>query len=283
MNFLAVDVETANADFSSICAVGFVYFKAGVVTQRLHFLVNPEAHFEPMNISIHGIRPEDVMNAPTMAMIFPKINDALNSAVVVHHTHFDKVALCRAAVRYGFNVPTCQWLDTARVARRAWVQFSKRGYGLRDLAATLDFQFEHHNAVEDAFAAGTILLRAMRDTSLSLDDWISRVEKPISGDAGKRIVRDGNESGPLSGEVVVFTGALSITRAEAADMAAKMGCDVAAGVTKKTTMLVVGDRDIVERPTTAKTAKHLKAEKLMSEGQQIKILCERDFRFLVQY
>jgi DNA polymerase-3 subunit epsilon len=283
MNFLAVDVETANADFSSICAIGFVYFKEGQVAQRLHFLVNPETHFEPMNISIHGVRPEDVANAPTMATIFPKIDAALSTAIVVHHTHFDKVALCRAAEKYGFTAPTCQWLDTARVARRAWVQFSRRGYGLRDLAAEFDFQFEHHNAVEDAFAAGSIMLRAIQDTGISLDDWLLRVEKSIAGDANKRISREGDESGPLAGEVVVFTGALSITRAEAANLAAKIGCDVAPGVTKRTTMLVVGDGDIVERPATIKTAKHKKAEKLISEGQRIKILCERDFRSLVHY
>lgn len=31
MDFVALDVETANADLASICAIGLVHFKAGEV------------------------------------------------------------------------------------------------------------------------------------------------------------------------------------------------------------------------------------------------------------
>ena len=41
----------------------------------------------------------------------------------------------------------------------------------------------------------------------------------------------------------MFTGALGVPRREAADMAAAAGCDVAANVTNKTTLLVVGTQD----------------------------------------
>jgi DNA polymerase-3 subunit epsilon len=48
---------------------------------------------------------------------------------------------------------------------------------------------------------------------------------------------------PLPAEVLAFTGALEITRAEAADLAAKAGCTVGQGVTKHTTILIVGNQD----------------------------------------
>ena len=282
MNFLAVDVETANADFASICAVGFVYFKDGAVSKRLGLLINPEDEFDPVNIGIHGIEAAHVASAPTMAQIFPAINNALNTTVVVHHTHFDKVALCRAAERYGFSSPACKWLDSARVARRAWKQYSKRGYGLRNLATEFGIEFEHHNAVEDAYAAGEILLRALRETNLSIEEWLLQLDSRSSGSRyAKRIMRSGNAEGPLAGEVLVFTGSLSIPRAEAADLAAETGCEVAGGVTKETTILVVGDDDV--RSKNGKSTKYLKAEKLIMEGQPIKILRESDFRQLVFY
>ncbi len=41
----------------------------------------------------------------------------------------------------------------------------------------------------------------------------------------------------------MFTGALEIARREAADLAAAIGSEVAQSVTKKTTLLVVGDLD----------------------------------------
>lgn len=80
---------------------------------------------------------------------------------------------------------------------------------------------------------------------------------------------------------MVFTGALEIPRREAADLAATIGCSVTAGVTKKTSLLVVGDQDVSKLAGKTKSSKHRKAERLISEGQRIRILKESDFRELV--
>jgi DNA polymerase-3 subunit epsilon len=52
-------------------------------------------------------------------------------------------------------------------------------------------------------------------------------------------------------------------------------------VTKKTTLLVVGDQDIKKLGGNEKSSKHRKAEELIQQGHAIRILCESDFRFLV--
>ena len=59
--FIALDVETANADLASICAIGLVHFKGGAPFKSLTILVDPEDDFDPVNVSIHCIRPEDVL------------------------------------------------------------------------------------------------------------------------------------------------------------------------------------------------------------------------------
>jgi DNA polymerase III epsilon subunit-like protein len=172
-DFLAVDVETANSDMASICSIGLVYFKDSQPVRRLTILVNPKDRFDAINVSIHGIRPEHVANAPTMCEAMPVVASALATAVVVHHTHFDRTALCQAAAKHGFPEPTCRWLDSARVARRAWERFARRGYGLADLAAEFEIEFKHHDACEDARAAGLVLLKAMEATGLSIDEWVA--------------------------------------------------------------------------------------------------------------
>ena len=64
-------------------------------------------------------------------------------------------------------------------------------------------------------------------------------------------------------------------------MAATVGCRVEEGVTKKTTLLVVGDQDAMRlAPGQAKSSKHLKAEQLMAKGQGIRILRKSDFAAL---
>jgi len=65
-------------------------------------------------------------------------------------------------------------------------------------------------------------------------------------------------------------------------MAAAIGCRVGQGVTKKTTLLVVGDQDIKRLAGHKKSSKHRKAEALISEGQPIRVLRETDFQELVR-
>jgi DNA polymerase-3 subunit epsilon len=176
----------------------------------------------------------------------------------------------------------CSWLDTALVARRAWPQFANSGYGLANLARQFDISFQHHDALHDARAAGTILLRAMDETGLDLLQWADRCRLSISGNPKGRERRDGDGDGPMLGEIVVFTGALSMPRREAADMAHIAGGRVDPGVTKETTILVVGDQDLERLAGFTKSSKHQKVEKLIASGKPIRILVESDFMALVQ-
>jgi DNA polymerase III subunit epsilon len=276
-SFAAIDVETANADFASICQIGIVCFAAdGTIVDEWQSLVNPEDHFDPINVTIHRITEETVVGAPTWPAVVAAVADRL-SGMAVSHTAFDRVSMNRAFARYGLLTPTVTWLDSARVARRAWPDHcGRRGYGLRSVADMLALEFVHHVAVEDARIAGQIILCAIRDTGLSVEDWFRRVEHPISP-----IAQTGNPEGPLFGYSVTFTGALSMARADAARLAADAGCDVKNSVTHETTLLVVGDQDIRHLAGHEKSSKHRKAEELIRAGQVIRIICERDFLELV--
>lgn len=279
--FVAIDFETANADLASICQIGAVTFERGVAREAWGTLVNPEDYFDEINVSIHGIDERKVRKAP----IFPKISGALaarvGGQVVVSHTSFDRVALSQALTKYQLEEIPCTWLDSARVARRAWTEFARVGYGLNNVCGKLGIEYQAHDAVEDARAAGEVLLRAMKQTGLDLPGWLARVKTPIDPEATKPIAYDGNPDGPLFGEEIVFTGALTLRRREAAALAAKAGCDVAPGVKKSTTLLVVGDQDVRKLAGHEKSAKHRKAERLIANGQRIRILRESDFVRLI--
>jgi DNA polymerase-3 subunit epsilon len=125
----------------------------------------------------------------------------------------------------------------------------------------------------------------MMDTGLGINEWMTRVNQPINpqgANAEHGPKRTGNPDGELFGEVIVFTGALSMPRSEAANVAAHEGCGVSANVGKDTTMLVVGDADIRRFAGHDKSSKHRKAEALIMQGQPIRILCERDFLALLR-
>ena len=243
-------------------------FRARPAFSEWYSLIDPGDYFDPVNVSIHGIDESMVLGAPVYKEISGVIEQLLRDATVVTHTHFDRVAMHQAANRWTIEPPCCTWLDSARVARRTWAECARSGYGLADVCRLIGYEFQHHNALEDAKAAGHVLLAAMEETGLDLEGVLRRVRQPIdpsNGSSGSAIRREGNPDGPLFGEVVVFTGALEIPRREAADLAAAVGCEVAQGVTKATTLLVVGDMDVKRLAGYEKSSKHRKAARLLDQ------------------
>jgi DNA polymerase-3 subunit epsilon len=284
MDFVALDFETANPSFSSVCQVGAAVFVDGQLTDTFSSLVDPEDYFHPVNISIHGLDEDAVRGAPAFPEVYRRLSPLLADKVVVCHSSFDRTVMTRSTARFGLQNPSCRWLDSTRVVRRTWPQYAARGYGLANLAADLGIAFTHHDATEDARATGLVLLRALAESGLSIEEWFARIEQPIDLTTAGPISRAGDPNGILYGEVVVFTGALSLPRREAADLAAAVGCEVDPGVTKRTTLLVVGDQDVSKLADgQTKSAKHLKAEALAAAGAPIRIVGESDFSALVSF
>jgi DNA polymerase-3 subunit epsilon len=179
MDFVVIDVETANADVGSICQVGIASFREGALADAWVSLVNPCDYFSAANVSIHGIHSHHVQDAPTWEEIFPEVVRRLRENIVVSHTHFDKVALERACNRSSLEPCPCTWLDSARVVRMAWPQFSRSGYGLTNVAKYFGIEYRAHDALEDARCAGLLLLRAVAETGLSPEQWLVRAAQPI--------------------------------------------------------------------------------------------------------
>ena len=173
MHFVALDLETANSLASSICQIGIAEYASGSLVSEWETLVNPRADFSPWNTQIHGITKGMVAKAPAFPDIYEDLAARMQGKIVVCHTHFDRSSLRRALQLYDLPPIACEWLDSARVARRAWTQFARRGYGLKSLCDFLGYTFAHHNALADAKAAGFIMLEACRHTGLSVEDWLT--------------------------------------------------------------------------------------------------------------
>jgi DNA polymerase III, epsilon subunit and related 3''-5'' exonucleases len=180
MHFIAIDVETANYNIHSICQVGLVEYTSGTITPVWESLVNPSEPFNRFNIDIHGISPEMVTDSPAFPDIYSTLHDYLAGNIVVSHTKFDKGAV-NSASRY-YNLPEigCIWLDSTLIAKRAWPQFSRGGFGLANLCQLLAFDFKHHDALEDAKACANIVARAIEKTGICTQEWLTRIKDPIS-------------------------------------------------------------------------------------------------------
>ena len=280
MDFLAIDVETANSDMSSICQIGFVIYENGQITKEWSSLLNPEDYFDFWNESIHNITEKDIIDSPKFPEVYEFLKQNLENYVCVCHTHFDRVSINRTCIKYGLPPIQNSWIDTAKVSRRCWEEFAYKGYGLANVCNKLGYTFNHHDALEDAKASAHILISAIKEKDNTIDDWLIRVNNPILSNAksyDKSISKEGNPNGNLFGEILVFTGSLQIPRNEASILASEIGCKVENTVTKKTSLLVVGDQDLSRLAGKKKSSKHRRAEKLQESGQSIRILKESDF------
>jgi DNA polymerase-3 subunit epsilon len=94
---------------------------------------------------------------------------------------------------------------------------------------------------------------------------------------------EADPSHPLFGQVVVFTGAISIPRPEAWKLVGAVGAIPKDGLTKKTNYLVLGEQDLSKlKAGETKSGKQREAETLKASGSDIEIIDERDFFALLE-
>ncbi|MFC0710726.1 exonuclease domain-containing protein [Azorhizophilus paspali] len=281
--FVTIDVETANSWFGSICQIGVVEFADGEIVREWETLVDPECEFHDFNVRLHKITPDQVVGAPKFHSALEVVRELAGSSLVSSYGPFDRSAFSQAcSTRALLNLDN-PWLNIHSVVKRAWQdKYAGGGFRLNSVCKYLGIKLpRHHNAIDDARAAGLILLRAAEETGIQPDGWIARNRRPIRSANMPDTEIVVNQDGPLAGESIVFTGALQMPRQQAQAIAASIGCAPTNSVTKKTTILVVGDQDLSKLSGKAKSSKHIKAEELIEAGQDIQIISETDFLAMV--
>lgn len=277
--FVALDVETACRDVASICQIGLACVQHDNQIQTFSMLVNPGTRFDAFNIQLHGIGPDHVVDSPRFSDALKALLPLLTNHCVIQHSNFDKQAMNAACGFCNIDTPDLRWSDSVQIARRAWPELkSNGGHGLANLKRKLNLQFHHHDAGEDARAAALVVLHAELHLRIPFEELIKPVTRKSYSAA---ITMNGDPKGTLTGSVVVFTGALGMSRSEAAELAARVGMSVKPGVTKETTHLVVGDQDLNVLAGHTKSSKHRKAEDMQSAGHPIRIIGESAFKSLV--
>lgn len=262
-DFVVVDVETACSNVGSICQIGIVGFKDGVEMFEYETLVDPLDRFSSFNTRIHGITGDHVIGAPTFGDIHAAVTGHLSGRITVAHSYFDKGALGAACATHRRATIETTWLDSVRVAKRAWPELPS--HRLNVLTRFLGVRHKHHDALSDARAAGMVIVRAIEHTGIELAGWLSppparRVPAPRAA-----------ASGPLLGERVAILGAARDGRL--AQSLAAGGARIMASVGVTTTMLVISDDQPFGRFVSAH-ADHRRAEALRRGGAAVAIVTE---------
>jgi DNA polymerase-3 subunit epsilon len=167
LSLVFLDTETPNMRNDRICSIGLVRTDfSGNIIDREYRLVDPESHFDNMNMEIHGISPRmvdgagnflDVWNA-YIARFFD------GSPLIAHNAGFDLAVLDKAMTAYG--IPTCRtrYADTYDIARTALPGLGN--HNLDTICSALGVHLEHHhNAMDDAMACEESFFSMIEDPS----------------------------------------------------------------------------------------------------------------------
>lgn len=159
--FVALDVETASRHSASICQIGLGCARDDGEVLTWSSYVNPEMGFSDFNIELHGIGPSTVADAPTFPQLWSVLAPFLGRHSLVQHSRFDEKAIDAACGHHGLSRPGWYWVDSVKVARKAWPEFKGNGgHGLGHLKTALGLDFQHHDAGEDARASAQVVLAA---------------------------------------------------------------------------------------------------------------------------
>lgn len=166
LSFVGFDVETANPNWGSICQIGLVKIIDGEETERVSWLCQPPEQysaFEPGNVAIHGIRPEDVADAPGVRERIDQLVEFVGELpLVAHNAQFDASALHSACVATGRDVPPLIFACTLAQARAK--KLGVRNHRLPTLAEHFGTPLDnHHDACADAAACAGIMLGLARE------------------------------------------------------------------------------------------------------------------------
>lgn len=185
-SFVAVDFETANSNRGSICAFGVAVVEDGRIVFTAHRLVKPPnsmAHFDGINVRIHGITEARVRNCASLRDSWDELSGYLEGRLVVcHNAGFDMSAIRQAGTAIRRRPPTFDYYCTLQISRRLLgLRHNTLPIVTSELGVPLD---SHHSSECDAEAAAGVALALMRRTGTSSLPDLARRSGVVAGHVG---------------------------------------------------------------------------------------------------
>lgn len=162
-SFVAIDVETANNQPSSICAIGAVKVVDGIIVDRFYELVKPEPeyYFRYFTEQIHGIGYSDTEDCDTFDRVWRRLSLMTGKLpFVAHNKAFDERCLRAAHKVYGMDFPDDRpFFCTVVKARRTIPRTICPSFSLPNICEFFGIPFSnHHNALADAEACAKVAM-----------------------------------------------------------------------------------------------------------------------------
>lgn len=161
-DFAAIDFETANYERTSVCSVGVVIVRDGMIVDSFYSLIQPEPnYYKYWCTQVHGLCREDTVNAPIFPDVWAKIEPLIEGLpLVAHNRPFDESCLKAVFRCYQMDYPDYEFYDTLTASRRLLPDLEN--HQLDTVAAACGYPMEHHHdALADAEACAHIAIKLL--------------------------------------------------------------------------------------------------------------------------
>lgn len=303
-DYIVIDTETTGLDYDycNLIEVSAIRYSGGVRQDTFSSLIQPpmthsydpdsdtwvDEYVDAFITDLTGITNEMLAGAPRPAQVIPSFMEFIGDAVLIgHNANFDINFLYDAADACGLALRN-DFVDTLRIARKVFPEL--KHHRLADIAEACGVSADGaHRAEADCIATATCY-EIMRSNILSrgTEEDFCRLFKQKSARYHQSLANitantdEIDETNPIFGKIVVFTGALSsMGRKEAFQIVANLGGTPKDSVAKTTNYLVIGSADFAQSVKGGKTTKMKKAEGFQKAGCEICVISEGAFFDLI--
>ena len=164
-DFAAIDFETANKEYTSVCSVGIVIVRGGEMVDSFYSLVKPTPNYYPWFYTrVHGIRWKDTADAPLFPAVWAQAAEKIGDLpLVAHNKAFDENVLKTTFKHYKMPYPNYPFYCTLQASLKLLPSPEMiENHRLPTVAKYCGYDLSHHhNALADAEACAVIAIKLL--------------------------------------------------------------------------------------------------------------------------
>lgn len=284
--YVAFDLETTglSPEFDEIIEITAIKVRNSIAVDKYTSLIKPKSPVSVFITELTGITNEMLENQPSIEEIIDEVYDFIGECILLgHNIHFDLNFLYDELLRIKCVELNNDYIDLLRVSRKVFSEFSS--HTLSYLSEKLKPEtMPSHRAENDAIATYQIYEICKKHVLDNNIDYTSLFKRKYLTPSD--IIRSDNSimNNIFNNEEFVFTGKLDkMERKKAWQLVVNNGGLISNAVSKKTSYLVLGNLDYSSQIKNGKSNKLKKAEHLILQGYDLKIISENVFYDMIDY
>lgn len=200
---VAFDLEMTGLSpvFDKVIEIAAIRINAKGEVSTFHEMINPLIPIPEYTIEYHGITNDMVRSCPTLKKPLKEFSDFYNSLpLLAHNAQFDMGFIVKGNHEFNYPFSLSDVYDSCKFARALYKKEKAdkpESFKLSDLARFFEFNFTHHQALDDAIISLKVFIKCLErfksyTGSRSLKDLsflfkMNSFKKPIEYELPKKL------------------------------------------------------------------------------------------------